>query len=344
MREVHQPHAAEDCSAQCSGKSGWCNFCGGKNTGACCKAGDGGVCKAFDVPVGWNNGVYQNCVHTGCIQSNTGYHGAELKKMPKDVVLSPEECQVQCAAVDGAVAFRSKDSKGEECVCLGKDGLTRHQEVGAFSGKTKCESEETLIQIEAKLEKNVTEITKVPMEETDPCEKSPVVYNYAEVEEKHGEWINTCYQKAAAVMTKEFNIFNERFAKFVDTLTWKAGCAAQHEVDLSVTGAGNGYMAVSKDFDGGSFSSCNWNRQEKNDEDMWIFDDSRARGWTGTSRINMQEQATAKLEYPMPSWLHDLKHVRQCLKNTAAGMAEDANNDQSAAVGTIVDPVSSTVV
>merc|ERR1719433_685320 len=40
LSPIWQPHAGEDCLQQCKDKSGWCDYCGGKNVGACCKPGD----------------------------------------------------------------------------------------------------------------------------------------------------------------------------------------------------------------------------------------------------------------------------------------------------------------
>jgi len=338
LREMYQPHAAEECADKCQGGGGWCNFCGGKNDGACCKRGDGGVCKRFDVPLSWHGSAKSYCIHTDCIQSNTGYYGTKLKKFNFDnVPQTPEQCRQQCQNIQGAVAFTSS-GKGKKCTCLGKAKLTRHQEVGAFSGPTMCKAETSLVELEDTLANNTEEMTKVPMEEVEPCEKSPVVANFAEVEEKHPEWVQTCYQKATKVAVKEFNKFYQHFAKFVDSLSWKAGCGAQHEVEWS-NPKGGGYEAVSKALDAGKFADCNWERELKNDENMWMFDEVQARGWTGTSRVNFEEQKKVTVDYPMPAWLHDLRAVQKCLKNTAAGQVENADDGQSTAVGTIMEPL-----
>lgn len=344
LRAVYQPHAAEDCNTQCGGNSGWCDFCGGRNEGACCKHGDGGVCKNFDVPKTSGGSAYHACVHTDCIQSNTRYDGPELKKLPEDgPARTPEECRKLCLDVDGAVAFTSQAKK---CVCFaaGTDNgqPKRYQEKGAFSGPTKCKASLSLSELEDTLQENVENVTRVPMEEVEPCEKSPVVANFEELEEKHPNWIQTCFKQAAGVTATEYNSFYQRFAKFTDTLVWKAGCGAQHEAEWAITTEGDGFSTVSKEFDGGSFASCRWNREEQHDENMWIFDETRARGWTGTSKVNMEEQKTVKMQFPMPAWLHDLKRTKECLRNTAAGLVENpSEGGQSTSVGTIMEPVAS---
>merc|ERR1719456_2018292 len=102
------------------------------------------------------------------------------------------------------------------------------------------------------------------MEAVDACgEKSPAVSNFAELEEKHPDWVKNCFRKAAEIATVEFNTFYQRFAKFVDMLTWKAGCGAHHEVEWEESAKANGFEAVSRAFDGGSFMGCNWTKAQK---------------------------------------------------------------------------------
>merc|ERR1719247_2133647 len=58
LKQMSQPHASENCWKKCGETSGWCDWCGGKELGACCKKGetsDGGVCKQFDPPL--NSGL-----------------------------------------------------------------------------------------------------------------------------------------------------------------------------------------------------------------------------------------------------------------------------------------------
>merc|ERR1712072_34743 len=134
-----------ECTKECGGKPGWCDFCGGKNVGACCKRGDGGVCNMFVVPVAWYGGVYQNCVHTDCIQTNTGYYGKRLKKFRSDVEpYEPEECRELCQGVSveetdkdnkttvvKAVAFTLNDDS-HKCNCLAAERLNGQHEEKAF--------------------------------------------------------------------------------------------------------------------------------------------------------------------------------------------------------------------
>jgi len=248
-----------------------------------------------------------------------------------------EECQRLCHGVTGAVAF-TLNMKGNQCTCLEQKGLTRHQEAGAFSGPTVCKKMDgSLQELEDQFAGNLNETTRVPMMEVEACEKSPIVSGFAELEQKHPQWVQTCFRAATKIVTIEFNAFYQRFAKFVDMLSWKAGCGAHHEVQWEESAKSNGFEAVAKKFDGGSFATCNWEREEKMDKGMWIFDETRARGWTGTSRVNMQDQFKMKTQYPMPSWLRDLRNVHQCLKKTAAGEIADPNNGISSAIDEVVD-------
>jgi len=342
LKGVEQPHAAEDCSAQCGGTSGWCNYCGGKDEGACCTKGDDGVCKMFDVPEKFYGGKYAACVQTDCIQKNTGYYGGPpLKKFEEDVPRLPEECQQLCWAVTGAVAFTLNDG-GKTCSCLAQKDLNRHQEEGAFSGPTVCKKMSdpaSILEQEKAFEKNLNETVRVPMEELDNlCPKSPSVSDAADLEKTHPDWVRTCYKDATKAVTREYNKFYQRFAQFVDMLAWKAGCGMPHEVTWSVNAKSNGFEKVSKDFDGGSFADCDWDREETMDQTMWIFDAEKARGWLGLNRINMDEQKTMTIKYPMPAWLHDLKNTHNCLKNTAAGQVANPNDDKSTQINDIMEP------
>jgi hypothetical protein len=202
--------------------------------------------------------------------------------------------------------------------------------------------EKSMKAIEDMYEKTLSELPMVPMEEAEPCQKSPAVSNFPQLEEEHAEWVSGCVLSATKVATVEYNKFYQRFANFVDMLTWKAGCGAQHEVPWEMSAKLNGFEKVSSTFDAGYFSGCDWDREEKLDESQkgWRFDDVSARGWTGTSRHNMDEQAAVKSQYPMPSWLRDLRNVRTCMQKTAAGDGADINSGISASVDTVMEDAS----
>jgi hypothetical protein len=142
LKREDQPHAAKDCSSKCD-KEGWCDFCGGKDFGACCQAGNstGAVCSQFSPPLNTRGSVlssssYRACVHTDCFQSQTRYYGTEVKKIQGSVhpgfTFAPEDCQAICQDFPEA-AFFSTTSRNE-CVCIGSEGAQRHQEDGAVSG------------------------------------------------------------------------------------------------------------------------------------------------------------------------------------------------------------------
>jgi len=226
-----------------------------------------------------------------------------------------------------------------ECKCLGEKDLKRYFEDGAFSGPINCVKGISLEALEGKLEKGAEDKTRVPMEEVEPCEKSPAVSNFAELESTHPEWISGCYQKASAVLVGEYNTFYLKFGKFLESLSWKAGCGAQHKIEWVRSADGDNFLEVSKEFDGGSFADCNWHAEEKHDKSLWIFDESQARGWTGTSRVNKEEQAAVKMEFPMPAWLRDLRNTQDCLRKTMSGSTvENPEDGRSSSVGTILEP------
>jgi len=340
LKAVEQPHAAEDCSGKCGANDGWCNFCGGKDNGACCQKGDDGVCKMFDTPVSWHGSAYKACVHVDCIQKNTGYYGSQLKQFVEDVPRLPAECQQLCWGVTGAVAFTLNDG-GKTCTCLAQKDLQRHQEVGAFSGPTVCKklaNAESILEQEKAFQKNLNETIRVPMEEVQPCPKSEAVSDVAGLEANHADWMQSCYKDATKVVTIEYNKFYQRFAQFVDMQAWKAGCGMPHEVTWSVNAKSNGFEKVSKDFDAGSFADCNWDREESMDKTMWILNEEQARGWLGYNRISMDEQKMIQMKYPMPAWLHDLKNTHACLKKTAAGPVSNPNDLKSTAIDEIMEP------
>merc|ERR1719272_1111478 len=143
LKPVFQPQASQQCSEKCDSRAGWCDWCGGKNVGACCKRGDvdDPTCKHFDAPL--ETGILTNampsvCVHTDCIQTNTAYfaEGTELKKFT-EFDKTAEECQSSCQDVGGAAAFTS-NPKEKSCTCLSATGLTRKIETGSSSGPIVC--------------------------------------------------------------------------------------------------------------------------------------------------------------------------------------------------------------
>jgi hypothetical protein len=345
LKEVSQPNAGNDCSSHCEGKQGWCNYCGGKNTGACCSSDSkDGVCKMFDAPFTHSGKVQQSCVHTDCIQSNSAYYGTELQSFKQHDNGQPifaQECQGLCRSIENAVVFTVHD-KGEKCVCLSASGdgktLKRYTEDDSFSGPTVCPSlDKSLREVEESYKEN--DLTTVPMDEVEVCDKSEAESDFAAVEQSQGQWERKCLKKATKLAIMEYNKFYQRFAAFVDMLAWKAGCGTQHEVPWEMSAKLNGFEVVSSTFDAGHFADCDWSRQEEMDSHIsWVFDETRSRGWTGTSRINMEEQKKMTLQYPMPAWLRDLRNVRTCLRKTAAGeCTTDTNSCISAAVDNVLE-------
>merc|ERR1719329_1164900 len=189
---------------------------------------------------------------------------------------------------------------GDECTCLKADGLQRRYHEGSHSGPTVCgKPDDSLEAREEAYEENLVEVMpNAPMEEVEACEeKSPSVSNYLEVEKNHPEWVKKCYANVTKVVTAEFNTFYKRIGKFMDSMTWMASCGAKRELEWNE----GGWMAASDKFDAGSFQECDWALEEEMDKktDRWYADHEMSRGWTGTSKVNMDEQKTATMQYPM---------------------------------------------
>lgn len=56
----------------------------------------------------------------------------------------------------------------------------------------------------------------------------------------------------------------------------------------------------------------------------------------------MDEQKTVTMQFPMPSWLHDLRRQLSCLKGTSAGQVADASDGRSSSVNELLEPVTMT--
>jgi len=346
LKPVTQPNAAKQCGETCgadgvaSEGGGWCDWCGGKNVGACCKHGDTSdpICKKFDAPVvegTFTNGWPAVCVHNDCIQSNTAYNGDTVKVFMDK--MTPEECQSKCVSEAGAVKFTLKE---KSCTCF-KTGATRHTEDGVSSGPTICAKPDDSVEaredrFQAQLEESAI---NAPMKEIETCDsKSEGVSDYAQAEKDHPEWVKKCMTSAVSVITKEFNSFYKRIGTSLDSMAWSAGCGAQRATAWDE----GGWNSVSQDsFDSGSFGDCDWNKEEEMDKKMrWHEDTSHSRGWTGTSKVDMDSQAKATIGFPMPTWLKDLSRQMPCLENTAAGKVKDNADGRSTAINTMMESVS----
>jgi len=288
-----------------------------------------------------SSSAYSACMHVDCIQNNMAYGGdQELKMFTAE---APDECQGLCQDVAGAVAFTVK---GNKCTCFGEEGLHRNQEDGSHSGPTVCgkQGENSMESREDEFEDALDEaIPNTPMEEIAPCpEKSPSSSDFADVVANHNEWAKKCYTSATEVVIVEFNKFYKRIAKFLDSLAMMAGCGAQREIQWDQ----GGWLSVSQSFDAGTFGDCNWVREEALDKSQgrtaWVEDQEKARGWTGTNKIDMDEQKKVTMPFPMPSWLADLRRQHKCMESTAIGQVAQNGDARSSALNTMMEPVSMT--
>merc|ERR1719203_2773356 len=215
LSPVWQPHAAESCFEQCGYKSGWCNYCGGRNVGACCKKGaaqmnppqDPSECRQFDIPTSYHRGKhYHACMHTDCAQSNTYYRGGKRLTQLTNVS-SWEECQEHCKLFvenstekHGHVVFTMKP-QSENYLCKCRVGGYRTHWEGAMSGPVECP--EKKFKEATQTEEAKEETPHIPMKELDPCSESPGVKDVGELQAHHIEWLKTCYKNVTKVVTSE---------------------------------------------------------------------------------------------------------------------------------------------
>jgi len=361
LEPVWQPNAGQSCKDKCDDKTGWCNFCGGRGVGACCKRGgvedgtDPSECKQFDVVK--EGAKHPVCVHTDCAQSSSKYEKKWFtagEKLAEIEVTGASACQSYCQTAHMDDELRKGIDKFEpqidadpadqkepatvfnfrmdgKCECLsGRFGLhgdlIRKTRKDYISGPVYCPTGQTVHEDE----EQDSELPTVPMYETEVCEKSEAAYDVQDLE-KQTDWIKQCSANATAHVVKEFNPFYQRFAKFTERLAWVSGCGDE-KYDVGVAGYEEEDWNAIVDFPFGTFSECNWRKEGKRKEHEWVPDDLKKRGWLGQSRINMQEQAKMESPFPAPGWLVRLMKKYNCIDRTARS---DVGSGKSAVVESI---------
>jgi hypothetical protein len=195
----------------------------------------------------------------------------------------------------------------EEDKCKCRTGeLKRHISAGVVSGPLDCTPK---YEEPTQEEEDKQDMAHIPMQELEVCTKSPQVKTVEELQENHGEWMQNCYKNASKAVATNFNPFFKRFAKLVDRLAWKAGCGPHP--DIADT---EDYNAISDQFNFKSFSECDWSKSQNPENDEWMPDRERSRGWTGTSKVVFDDHAKLKMQYPLPLWLQRRKSMLTCLK------------------------------
>jgi hypothetical protein len=358
LEPVWQPNAGDTCLEQCKGEAGWCNFCGGKGVGACCRRGgvDAGLdpseCAQFDVFGNEKNPV---CVHADCAQSSSKYEekwGRNAVVVAQIQAEGANACQVFCQtahmpeksveAMEAAAAAEKLPASvfnyktDGKCQCLsgtvGVGGdLVRHLRKNEYiSGPVYCPVGSSAGSEEDEEQDN--EKATVPMREVKVCdEKSAPVNDVLDLEKKESKWVKACSANATAQAVKDFNPFYQRFAKFVERLSWVSGCGDEMN-DAGVNGFDESDWNAIVDFPFGSFSQCDWYKEGKRDDEQWIPDEEKARGWFGQSKINMKEQSMMNIPFAAPGWLIRLMKKYKCLARTAAS---DVGGGKSSAFETI---------
>jgi hypothetical protein len=353
MEPKWQPNGGQSCLEEC-GNTGWCQFCGGKGIGACCKRGgaaagtDASECGQFDVP----DVEEQICVHADCAQSNSRYEKIgwlwQSGKVEEETynVTGASACQSTCQTAHlkksvhagkehaPATAFNYKMKNGR-CECMSghlQGELKRVLDSKYISGPTFCPTFQTGSATEDEEAGTGSDVQKVPMQEIEiACNKSEGAKDVQDLEEKQPGWIKACGATAAAHIVKEFNPFYQRFAKFVERLSWMSGCG-DADNDAGVAGVDENDWNAIVDFPFGKYSDCDWQKEQKRKDEDWMPDLEKKRGWFGQSRINMQEQAMMQTPYAAPGWLVRLMKKYNCLDRTARG---DVGSGKSAVVQSI---------
>lgn len=354
-----QPNAGESCWDECGGKSGWCNFCGGRHKGACCKHGaantdppqDPSECKLFDPPVGRRmGGAYHTCVHTECGQMHTEYHNVEdIAKSYQEDGKDWASCQDFCKTVPGSQYFLLKQANSNssyKCKCQRGSGQRIYVK-GSISGPMVCNKDH---QKKDEDEAHQTEEQKqaapdTPMVETKPCTLSPGVSDIAQLEDKHPDWVKACHVNVSKVVVKHYNPFYKRFAKFSNLLARTAGCMGEYEGHQALFQGDAWYLGISNNFDFADFSTCNWEREKRNDG-AWVPDDEREEGWIRSYKISLEEQKLMKIQFPLPEWLEDRRKVRDCIDAKFPGLMHEEPGDAMSigdAEENIVTPIRSEV-
>jgi hypothetical protein len=343
LEPMWQPNAGDTCLSQCKGEAGWCNFCGGKGVGACCRRGgvDAGLdpmeCKQFDVFGGEKDPV---CVHTDCAQSSSKYEekwGRSGVLVDQTQAEGAAACQVFCQSAHlpeksvGAMEANSTKlpasvfnyKRDGKCQCLsGQVGvhgdLIRHLRKNEYiSGPVYCPAGQAMFAGAEEDEEQDNEMATVPMKEVMVCdEKSAPVSDVHDLEKTQQKWVKECGANATAQAIKDFNPFYQRFAQFVERLAWVSGCG-DVENDAGVNGFMEGDWNAIVDFPFGTFDQCDWHKEAARNDDQWIPDSDKKRGWLGQSKINMQEQSMMRIPYAGPGWLVRLMKKYKCLARTA---------------------------
>lgn len=246
------------------------------------------------------------------------YKGKTISKTHN--VTSWQTCQEHCKLFlqnspnivgKGRIVFMYNEADNNSCKCRTGKLKRLFSSSGTISGPLVCNAAE--YQEPTQEEEDKHDMANVPMQELSACEKSPPVKNIEELQEKYPLWMQQCYTNASKVVTTNFNPFYKRFAKFVDRLAWKAGCGLHP--DIADT---EDYTEISDQFDFQTFSECDWSRlAERPENDAWMPDRERARGWTGTSKISLEEQWQLRMQFPLPAWLERRRKMLTCLKVVA---------------------------
>eukprot|EP00928_Gymnodinium_smaydae_P054119 TRINITY_DN3794_c0_g1_i1.p1 TRINITY_DN3794_c0_g1~~TRINITY_DN3794_c0_g1_i1.p1 ORF type:complete len:3080 (-),score=568.50 TRINITY_DN3794_c0_g1_i1:116-9355(-) len=149
VAKPYQPHAAEPCLTQCNNVVGWCDYCGGKDVGACCRFGDTAhkVCKhlSFNAPhqtLDPDRSIASQteavCVTADCGQENTDWAGLVIHSTELPGTVDFDKCRRRCALIPFATRCSAQQTGAKQwtCNCFRKGRRIRKE--ASVSGPTKC--------------------------------------------------------------------------------------------------------------------------------------------------------------------------------------------------------------
>eukprot|EP00931_Biecheleriopsis_adriatica_P068488 TRINITY_DN4242_c0_g1_i1.p1 TRINITY_DN4242_c0_g1~~TRINITY_DN4242_c0_g1_i1.p1 ORF type:complete len:831 (+),score=154.48 TRINITY_DN4242_c0_g1_i1:66-2558(+) len=360
-----QPHAGEDCWKKCGEQRGWCNWCGGKDAGACCKKGETETmseCKKIDIPeanhlFGLGKGKHI-CVHADCQQEGAKYTN-NIRKCGDDI--EPENVAKRSNPFakilnlfKGDLAFETEDwifcqGKCQECPacktwtwyketkkCNLQDGTgKRVLQKGAISGPRFCpgkgaapadEDRQSMREAAEQEDKTAKPPTEeVPNFPTD--EESPCNYSQPIDWEKFDEGIHPYVETCYPLVMKAISgDFNEFYSKFAKTFDNLAHAAGCNETKKEQAEYVDLWDQISLNNNFSEWKTCKWEeRLQKLQKNKNTWIPEYEKSKDG-SKITFLKQKLLPA-FPGPEWLERRRALLPCIKKTQVRDGQDAERE-----------------
>lgn len=240
LSPVTQSHSGEDCYGECNQVSGWCDFCGGKDVGACClkdAKSDRDECNQFEgqIPNAKKMGLVSHhvCMYTDCQMHKTKFAQGTLGG-PSD---NWQRCQTLLQKEGEDYQFFTwypPVGKQDSRCYFHKKGAAREydRKSNPISGPRECPKLDTAKRVQTKAQKK--QVMTIETEELPACssQSPPVIRtNFVELvrDDASGvaRWLKGCWPEALREPAVEFNSFYRRFVGEVDHLATMAGCPVE---------------------------------------------------------------------------------------------------------------------